>query len=248
MKNLCGICGIVLAFFISSVTYSMSSSKDVCFGLFENEMSVFAVGPHAPEPPPLQTMQIKTRRWSLGIESGAIAYSGDIDNNSMFSDAGNTWSAYASLLYKYRLYTQNRQYYSLLLRSHIGIYPLKASSKNYSFTNTSFGGGVGLEAEFFLRSKFRPYFYIGIGILSFLPNTSYTEFFGNKHPEQFRGSSTVTGMFPAGAGFNYQVGRQIDLNFQISKTLTMSDNLDGWESGIMDNFQTIGLGILFYFR
>lgn len=213
-------------------------------GASEVLLAAYAV----PEPPPLPVVQVNLRRSALGIEIGGIRYSGDIDDNSMFTDASSKWNVYANVLYKYRLYAHRRQYYSLLLRVHAGVFPLKGTSTDYSFTNTVFGGGVGIETEFFLRSSVRPYLFLGAGAIGYLPNTSFTEFFERRNPAEFRGSSTVTAMFPAGGGINIQVGRQADIFIQFAKTITLTDNLDGWESGIMDNFQTIGLGFLYYFR
>jgi hypothetical protein len=202
----------------------------------------------APEPAASQTMQSGTRRFALGIETGGLKYSGDIDNNTMFTDAVANAHVYATILFKYRLYAHRRQYFSIALRSYAGIYPMSADSKQFSFSDLAFGGGIGLELEFFLRSKLRPYLHIAAGVLSFLPDVSYTEEFSRKHPEQFRGSATLTGVVPAGIGLLYQMGRQADLSLQFTKTLTFTDNLDGWESGIMDNFQSVSLGFLYYFR
>jgi hypothetical protein len=213
----------------------------------DGTISSLSAPPPIPPVPPIASAA-QYRRWSLGLEIGGVRYSGDIDDNSMFSDVENQWSAFVSLLYRHRFYTDRKQTISFLVRTHACVMPLKTTSKHFSFSNTAFGGGVGVEMEFFLRSKFRPYVYIGLGALGFLPETSYDEYFSTKHPERFRGTATVAGMLPAGIGFNVQLGRQFDIGVEFSKTLTSTDNLDGWESGIMDNFQTIGIVFVYTFR
>jgi hypothetical protein len=202
--------------------------------------------PAMPSPP--QGMQTRTRRMVFGLETMMLRYSGDIDNNTMFSKASSDWQFSAVLVYMYRVFTQRRQTYSLLLRTEAGYYPMRASSEELSFTNAALGLSVGIELEFFLRSPVRPFVHFGVGVLSFLADATYAGSFRDRFQEKYRGTSTMTATLPFGFGIQYQAGRQIDLSVQFTKTLTFTDNLDGWESGIKDNFQSVRLGVLYYLR
>ena len=105
---------------------------------------------------------------------------------------------------------------------------------------------IGIDAQFFPKSKLRPFFWAGIGFASFDPDITTSPRNLVQYAKYFQeGSSSLT--VPAGVGVKYSASRVIDLSLSISKTYMFADNLDGWTDNINDNYPFLAAGIMFYF-
>lgn len=106
---------------------------------------------------------------------------------------------------------------------------------------------VGLEAQFFPKSRLRPYFFAGIGIASFEPDITTSDRNKVQYAKYFLDTDKSSLTIPTGVGITYSATRVIDISLAVSKTYTFTDNLDGWTDNINDNFPFVHAGIMFYF-
>ncbi len=193
---------------------------------------------------------VKSRRvhesgFAAGIGLGLLTYSGDVDIGGTFTNGDFKWKLCVSALGQARILSPARFVDISLLLS--GEYTtLEATSDEYDFVTTAFHPSAALKLEFFPTSPLRPFISGGAGMLFFKPEVDVKSPQVLARYEQFEGRSTTALTVPITVGILWTLGRNFDFIYQFTKTLSLTDDLDGWSAEYNDNFQSFVIGVLYY--
>lgn len=201
------------------------------------------------EPPPAPSLVTKDARpeaIAVGFSFSLLSYSGDVDENLTFPDGQSAWLPGAGVMLQARAFKIGSSFAAAIFRLGAEYVPMKGKSSVYEFMTHSLSSTFHLKLEFATSSHIRPHITGGIGFLYFESTvTPYGEEWQRRW-EVSRGKSNTAFIFPLGIGVTWTVGKKFDVYYQFLKTLTFSDNLDGWESNINDNYQGVDVGVLFF--
>jgi hypothetical protein len=193
---------------------------------------------------------VKSRRvhesvFAAGIGLGLLTYSGDVDIGGTFTHGDFKWKPCLSASGQARIMSPARFVDVWLLLT--GEYTtFEAVSDEYDFITTAFHPSAALKFEFFPTSPLRPFISGGAGMLFFKPDVTV------KSPQvlarypQFQGLSTSAFAVPITVGILWTLGRNFVFIYQFTKTLSFTDDLDGWSAEYNDNFQSFVIGVLYY--
>ena len=190
--------------------------------------------------------------FGIGIIGALHQFTGDVQDKSggFFEGAENPLGFGGNLFAKYRV-GELDPFGSLHFFGRVGYHPQKgefqnAQGRQFDFENNILQFSVGAQVELFPESRIRPFGKLGIGLIMSDPTIKASPYYVNR-AEFHTGESEVTGSIPGSVGFLFTVAENIDIVAEFEKTLVFSDNLDGWESEVNDNWQSFGLGVVIYF-
>jgi len=167
--------------------------------------------------------QTQDRQWNIGLHGGAQQYNGDL-GNGFFKEA-DPFYGFGGLSFSKYLSTNLNL---LFTKGEIGYRNDTASFQNGFST-------VGLNIRFNIlgpKYRFRPYLFVGSGVLLFANNPTVKE------------KSKIDYSVPSfGGGFNIRLGENIMFNVQETVLYSTNDNKDGVVSKRNDAFlqHTVGL-------
>ena len=190
--------------------------------------------------------EIHPQRFSVGANFGLTLYSGDLDNPNVFPDTEHAWAVSGDVYLQMKLFTAGKILYGSV-QTMLSYSPQKSTSAEYEFFTALISISGIMKFEFFNRSPLRPYLSGGIGVGFFDPKVKPYSPRAKEYHEQLRGTDNTTLVVPMTAGIVWTVTKELDILYQFTKTVCLTDNLDGWVSKDNDNFQNISLGLLYYF-
>ncbi len=190
--------------------------------------------------------------FGIGLSLGLHQFTGDVQDldGGYFEGAENSLLFGGNILAKYRIGAL-KDVGSFHLTGRAGYHPMDGKLNDgedvYEFTNNAILVSLGLQFELMPQYDIRPYANVGIGFLAHDPKVTTAGRWINRYTSEYVGEGKATAAIPVDIGIMFTVSRSIDLMINANKTLALSDNLDGWESNINDNWQSFNLGFVYYF-
>lgn len=189
---------------------------------------------------------VRAESFGFGGGLGIVTYSGDVDGSSAFPNGENVWKVSVSATIHRRLFSLPSAIGAFGLRGTLAYTPMGATSQTYDFRMDSFTTSLCASLEFIELFELRPFIFAGAGFMYFSPSVTL------KTPQMeamwpyYRSDTRIAGLFPLGIGLVWTVGKTFDVYYHFTKTITTTDNLDGWVSNVRDNYQEISFGLIYY--
>jgi outer membrane protein OmpA-like peptidoglycan-associated protein len=200
----------------------------------------------------------RPQNFGIGIGLGLNWLNSDVQSNgTFFKNPTNPWTFGAMINAQYTFLHLGR-FGTLGLMGEASLHSLEATADHiasanwpkYAVTNTVIDFHLGLMLQFFPKSKLRPFTTLGLGILSFDPKvdfSNWTQAERDYFQKYFDTAEKSSLGIPVSVGLTYTASDLIDLSLRVQKTFTFTDNLDGFNSEINDNYPFVSAGLTFFF-
>ena len=196
----------------------------------------------------------RKQAFGIGLSVGLHQFTGDVQDKDggFFAGAENNLLFGGNIVAKYRIGSL-KNIGSLHLLGRAGYHPmdgtLNEDGSSYEFTNDAIVASVGLQLELLPQSDVRPFANAGAGFLFYDPKVTTSGRWDKKYTDNLaeQDGSTSTFAIPIDLGLIFTISSKLDVMAYVNKTLAFSDNLDGWESNINDNWQSFNVGFVYYF-
>ncbi len=200
---------------------------------------------------------VRPQNFGIGLNLGLNWLNCDVQDNGSFFVGAETPIGFGADIKAVYTFIRMGRIATLGVYGSAGIHMLSAKAEHlaspswgpYEVKTNVLNFNLGLESQFFPRSRLRPFVFIGIGIASFDPDLTIDPAnfqYGGGIEKYLKDEKSSLGV-PAGLGLTYTASDLIDISLAFSKTYTFTDNLDGWTVNINDNYPFVSAGISFYF-
>jgi outer membrane protein OmpA-like peptidoglycan-associated protein len=195
---------------------------------------------------------VRPQNFGIGLAVGMTQLSSDVGEGNTFTNTDNPWQFGGSIHAQYALARFDRLA-KLLGMAEIGFHPYKATgtllNSIYEAKATAIDISLGAQFELFPEWTVRPFIFGMIGYGMFTPTASWSQNISaalTSYKDQLAGTDKGTLVIPFGGGLAWMLNDNLDIFARFHKTMTFTDNMDGWVSNINDNYSTISLGLTYF--
>ncbi|MDH7514586.1 MAG: hypothetical protein QHI48_01745 [Bacteroidota bacterium] len=207
---------------------------------------VHAVGtPVVPQTAFSSSRRLHEYHFAITAGPGLVTYSGDVDRVGLFPNGDHYWKPCVHLAFQTLVFTP-AEWLDVVAITESEYGSFQGKSDVYDFRTRAFQVSAGIKFEFFPRFPLRLYASGSGGVLLFSPTVTI------KSPEtealypRFRGTAKSALAIPITIGILWTLGESYDFYYRFTKTISTTDNLDGWVSQDRDNYQSFSIGIILY--